>query len=411
MRLVEVLSSHIELDLSIPLLSTQNSSLPHMFPSHPLIAEAAAFRTAQPKTMHIFPRVQLENLRRDAGGDVAEWITGKSEGDWLLIPPTPKQPSSSSSSLRVSSSGSLAPLVSVPQATARLDYLIHILRERSSLTTSPLVFSLTDVLSLSPSGQEALLREHVLLLYERGEDSRAWESVPRLEDSVCIATSLISIARTRLGLFLHALESKNSGKYASLVSGVPASAWLWLAKAKPPHVMVRRREGEEQETKGTDAGKKKSGNKPPSSTPSSSQYILSSSITPPSASSPSPSPPTDPLHLVLFRPVSIKQKAADIDIHATLTLLKRCRTLLEHALALALQSQTTATSSSSSSSTSSLPPIEGEPFGREGDNRETIRDDSPIRYARAYTSQLVDIALLVVSGLRGNGQEGPAKTK
>jgi hypothetical protein len=300
--------------------------------------------------------------------DVVGWLCNGRR--WIEVPaapsPPPAAPAPSATATYISRHApqplALITLAPVPVPSARLQFLMSLLKERAALTTAPIVFSLADHLSLDAGAHEALLREHVVLLYERGEDSRAWECVPRLDDAVCIATVMIALGRTRLGLFLHALESKHAAKYAQLVSAVPAAAWQWLSKAKPPHVVIK--------NAGSSA----------SASSSSPAYLLSTAAVPAGHA---------PLHLILGRSVSIKQKASDIDIHATFTLLKRANAILVAA----------AGGATSATASSVAVGIVGEQFGREGDNSDVTREQQPVRYARAYCSQLVDIAVMVVKGI------------
>lgn len=320
--------------------------------------------------------------RKDTNiNDVVTWIVDGTK--WLDVIPTPAIPTSvkSTSTSNKSPSGSTNTILSlspVPLLSARLTYLMTILRDRPSISTVPLVFSMVDTLGLDSACHESLLREHILLLYERGEDSRAWECVPRLDDSVCIASVLIGLGRTRLGLFLHALESKTPVRYTQLVSTVPAQAWQWLAKAQPPQVMSRRRKNNDDnhtDTTSTGGATVTHTVTPPVTQPP--VYDLSGASSPSSAAV-----AFDPLHLILHRSIRIKQKDSDIDIHSTLMVLKRSKSMLDHAL-------------------HGAPPFTGESFGKDGDNQDALRHTQPIRYARAYAGQLVEIAAMVVRGIGG----------
>jgi hypothetical protein len=396
MRLVEVLSAYVELDVNVALLVTSNCTVAHMFPSHPFVLDAQAFKShLRSRPSHIFPtRSTSEQV------DVARWITAGR--GCIDTPPKPSVSSAPASSPTSSSSLNLrsppppvmvASLVSVPLVAARLHFLMLQLKERSALTTAPLVFGLSTLLVLPPAALEALLREHILLLYERGEDTRAWECVPRLEDPLCMASVLIGVGRTRLGLFLHALEAKSAPKYAQLVSAVPAAAWQWLSKARPPSVISKR---QEQHHRSNKSGIEHDGAAASSSTgmtaaslssgPSASQYLLSDFMPAPIAGA-----AFDPLLLMLTRTVTIRQKASDIDINATLTALKRAKAILEHALG-----QTTAGAavvtpggsvqprvavSEGGRSANAPSPVQGQQFGSQGDNHDSMRRSEPIRSA------------------------------
>jgi hypothetical protein len=115
-----------------------------------------------------------------------------------------------------------------------------------------------------------------------------------------------------------------------------------------------------------------------------------------------------PLLLLLSRSLSIKQKASDIDIHATFTLLKRAKAILEHAVQQQQQQHAGASAGAASAAaggstaTSSLAAslaVQGAQFGSEGDNADATRTQNPVRYARAYVAQLVDIVVLVLKGI------------
>lgn len=370
MRVVEVMSAHIELDVNVSLLAAQRCSVGHMFPAHAMVRDAQLFKSFLPKQLSVFPRLSDVAVDAAATLDVVEWMcSGRKWIDVPMAPSPPAAPTPNPTATYISRHApqplTLITLVATPVPAARLQFLMSLLKERAALTTAPVVFALSDHLSLDSGAHEAMLREHVVLLYERGEDSRAWECVPRLDDGVCMATVMIAIGRTRLGLFLHALESKHAAKYAQLVSAVPAAAWQWLSKAKPPHVII-----------------KNTGSSSSSASASAPSYLLSTAAVPAGHA---------PLHLILGRAVSIKQKASDIDIHATFTLLKRANAILQHAVVAAAGGAATASSAAVG--------IIGEQFGREGDNSDATREQQPVRYARAYCSQLVDIAVMVVKGI------------
>ena len=425
-RVVAVLSAMGELDATPSLLAASNATVAHMFPSHPFIRDAQAFKSYAPKCTSIFPRLATQAMTdRALDGssgptaaaqqwDAVEWVcasVGPAEQrkQWVDVPAVPSPPvappASASLSVKRASAALAAQmtpvvLAPVPVASARLLFLMSLLRERAALTTSPIVFSLAQTLELDADSSEALLREHVILLYERGEDPRAWESVPRLEDAPALATLLVAgVGRTRLGLFLHALESKHAAKYAQLVSAVPAQAWQWLSKAKPPHIITRPtiERGADAAVGAAAAAGAGSSSAASSAGSSSAGYILSGTAPPAGVHA--------PLYMLLSRRVDIKQKAAEIDLHATFTMLKRAKTILDGAVAsAAAPAAGTPTSSgagaASAASATSSSAVIGEPFGSSGDNAEVMRQQNPLRYARAYASQLVDIAAMVVRGVR-----------
>lgn len=333
-----------------------------MFPSHPFVLDGIKLKTHAPNLAHIFPTLNS----RAFDGDVSRWIVDDTH--WLDVTPTPIPTAAKSVSKLASPTAStnveqLPSTSSVAIESARLAFLMSLLKERPIVSTAGIVFTLADTLALPSSSVVALLREHIILLYERGEDTRAWECVPRLEDGVAVASVLIGVGRTRLGLFLHALETKNAQRYAQLVSAVPAAAWQWLAKAQPPLIMSKKVESDSN-------GKGAS-------------YLLSSSPLEPNAG-------FDPLRLILTRSLTIKQKAHDIDIHATLTLLKRVKSLLDQAV--------------HSGGASSSPSLAAVAVGLDNSNKfdhaqSQLRTTQPLQYARAYAIQLIEIATLVVRGI------------
>lgn len=154
--------------------------------------------------------------------------------------------------------------------TNKLYLLVLTILDNANPMHTTAVMELSSTMQQLTSDQhQALSQLAVLRLLENGNDSIANQSINSLSAGVMyMCTVSCHIARARLGLALHALDSRNPAHYDRLIALVDSNTWTWLSSQKPPAIT-----------------------------------FCSNTIT---------------------RTVLIKQKPADVDIYSASTLLQNC---------------------------------------------------------------------------------------